>query len=82
MTEQVMEWEWAIGRFEGKQAEWVESHSETSYYVLDIEGKGKSKIVVAAFRRPCDSPFPHHLDRPTSSQETALDERLKKRQGR
>lgn len=65
-----MQYEWVIGRFEGKQGEIVESHAALGigYVIQRIEGRGKERTVYAAFKRILSTPTPLHLDVATPQQ--------------
>lgn len=70
-----MEYQWVIGRFEDEQAERVQAYADKGigYFVQKAEGKGKGRIVTAAFKRAIDGPLPDHLDLATIYQVEKLE---------
>lgn len=55
---------WVMGRYEGEQADNVLAHmyAGLGYFKLSIEGKGKSKSVVVAFRQSRKMELPIHIE--------------------
>ena len=58
-----MQCEWVVGTYESERAKSVLRHAEAGigYIILESVGRGNSQTIVAAFRRPMDSPLPAHL---------------------
>lgn len=62
---EIMQTEWVVGRYKGDRAKSVLAHANEGigYIILDTtQTRGASLEVVAAFRRPKDSPRPEHLE--------------------
>lgn len=70
-----MEVQWVIGVYTGERAKSVKAHADAGigYFIREEGGKGAQYRVIAAFKRPMDSPIPPHLDKATPSVATALD---------
>lgn len=76
-----MKWQWVIGNWTGDQAKSVIDHANAgiSYFVLRDDSVRGSNKVMAAFRRPRDSPVPEHLQIATEDMARKLDRRYNDR---
>lgn len=61
-----IEVEWVLGQFTGDYAKSVLAHAAASIsYKIVQQGKDRQVWVIAAFRRPTNTPLPPHLTRVT-----------------
>lgn len=63
MIDATIKTKWVLGRYTGKEAKRVMdmAHNGLGYFIIDQPEKGDAWIV-AAFRRPMDTPLPSHLE--------------------
>jgi hypothetical protein len=58
-----MNYEWVSAKYDGEQATRVaeSANAGIGYFKLADNGRGNTREVIVAFKRPIDSPTPDHL---------------------